>query len=209
VTGQQNLIFNLKSQFPHKLSDVSFTNPTSTVGLQLLNFRLLNVILRCVKRWCHDHKTWISVNWKGERDMVRWAVLHTVPYIRNSLRSENIQWRLKSEMPGSNSEAIGRFCDGLGRNTIVQYSVGPIITLHGWITAREYLDRLCNQVYPMIQTLFPNSVVQFSKKPMPLFTQLEVFSHGLKNVKVNFNIFPGQHSHHIWTSLNHSGQFGD
>jgi hypothetical protein len=34
--------------FPPKLSDVSFTNPTSTVGLQLLNLRLLKVILRCV-----------------------------------------------------------------------------------------------------------------------------------------------------------------
>jgi hypothetical protein len=24
---------------------------------------------------------------------------------------------------------------------------------------------------------------------------------------VNFNIFPGQHNHQIWTSLNRSGQF--
>jgi hypothetical protein len=48
VTGQQNWIFILKSLFPHKLSDVSFTNPTSTVGLQLLNLWLLWVMLRCV-----------------------------------------------------------------------------------------------------------------------------------------------------------------
>jgi hypothetical protein len=33
------------------------------------------------------------------------------------------------------------------------------------------------------------------------------FSHGLKGMKVNFNIFPGQHNHQIWISLNHSGQF--
>jgi hypothetical protein len=31
------------------------------------------------------------------------------------------------------------------------YSVGPIITLHGQITARQYVDRLSNQVHPMIQ----------------------------------------------------------
>jgi hypothetical protein len=36
------------------------------------------------------------------------------------------------------------------------YSVGPIITLHGRITAKEYVDRLGNQVHPMIQT-FPNN----------------------------------------------------
>jgi hypothetical protein len=35
------------------------------------------------------------------------------------------------------------------------YPVGPIITLHGRITARVYVDRLGNQVHPMIQTLFP------------------------------------------------------
>jgi hypothetical protein len=26
-------------------------------------------------------------------------------------------------------------------------------------------------------------------------------------MKVTFNIFPGQHNHQIWISLNHSGQF--
>jgi hypothetical protein len=49
--------------------------------------------------------------------------------------------------------------------------------------------------------------MQFSKATMPLFTQLELFSHGLKNMMVNFTIFPGQHNHQIRTSFNHSGQF--
>jgi hypothetical protein len=60
-------------------------------------------------------------------------------------------------MPGSNSETLGSFCDGLGKNIVVQYSAGPIITLHGRITAREYADRMDNHVHPMIQTLFPNN----------------------------------------------------
>jgi hypothetical protein len=43
----------------------------------------------------------------------------------------------------------------------------PIITLHGRITAREYVDMLCNQVHPMIQTLFPNNdaVLQDNNAP--------------------------------------------
>jgi hypothetical protein len=45
----------------------------------------------------------------------------------------------------------------LGSNIMVHYSIGPIITLHGRITVREYVDRLGNQVYPMIQMLFPNN----------------------------------------------------
>jgi hypothetical protein len=28
----------------------------------------------------------------------------------------------------------------------------------------------------------------------------------LKSMKVNFNIFPDQHNHKIWTTLNHSDQ---
>jgi hypothetical protein len=47
-------------------------------------------------------------------------------------------------MPGYNSETQGRFCDDLGGNIMVQHSVGPIITLHGQITARDYMDTLVN-----------------------------------------------------------------
>jgi hypothetical protein len=67
-------------------------------------------------------------------------------------------------MPGSNSETHGSYCDGLGSNIVVQYSV---ITLHGGITAREYVDRLCNQVHPMIQTLFPNNDAVFPDDSAP------------------------------------------
>jgi hypothetical protein len=83
---------------------------------------------RMRKRWCHDHKTWTSGNCKRARDMVRWVVLHAVPYIRKGWHLENTQGSLQSEMPGSNSETLGRFCDGLGSNIVIQYSVGPIIT---------------------------------------------------------------------------------
>jgi hypothetical protein len=49
--------------------------------------------------------------------------------------------------------------------------------------------------------------MQSAKTTLPAFTQLELVSHGLKSMKVNFNIFPCQHNHQILTSLNHSGQF--
>jgi hypothetical protein len=87
------------------------------------------------------------------------------------------------------------------------HSVGPIITLHGRITAREYVDRLGNQVCPMIQMLFLNNDAVFQDDSTPTFTQLELFSHGLEHMKVNFIIVPGLYNHQISTSLNHSGQF--
>jgi hypothetical protein len=60
-------------------------------------------------------------------------------------------------MPDSNIETWGWFCEGLVSNIVAEYSVGPIITLHDRITERDYVDRLGNQVQPMIQTLFPNN----------------------------------------------------
>jgi hypothetical protein len=48
VTGEQNWIFIFMTLFPQKLSYVRFTNPTFMAGLQLLNFRLLKVMLRRV-----------------------------------------------------------------------------------------------------------------------------------------------------------------
>jgi hypothetical protein len=74
------------------------------------------------------------------------------------------------------------------------YSFGPIIILHGRITARKYVDGLDNQVHPMIQTLFPNNDAVFQDDRAPI-TQLELFSHGLKSMKLKFDILPGQHNH--------------
>jgi hypothetical protein len=113
------------------------------------------------KRWCHDHKTWTSDNWKRARDVVRCAALRAVPCIRKNSLLENIQGSLQFGMPGSNSKIVGRFCDILGKNIVLQYSVGPIITLQGRITAREYVYRLGNQVHLVIQTLFPNNDAVF------------------------------------------------
>jgi hypothetical protein len=65
----------------------------------------------------------------------------------------------------------------------------------GRITAREYVDRLGNQVHPMIQT-FPNNDAVCQDDSAP-FTQLELFCHGWKGMGVNLNIFPCQHNRQI------------
>jgi hypothetical protein len=83
----------------------------------------------------HNHKTCTSDKCKRTRDMVGWVVIHAVPLIWKSLRSENTQGSLQFGMTRSNTET--RESDGLSGNIVVHYSVGPIITLHGRFTARE------------------------------------------------------------------------
>jgi hypothetical protein len=53
---------------------------------------------------------------------------------------------------------------------VVQYTVGPIITLHDRIAARDYVDRLGNQVHSMIQTLFSNNDAVLQDYNAPIHT---------------------------------------
>jgi hypothetical protein len=109
------------------------------------------------------------------------------------------------------------------------YSVRPIVILRGRITVMGCVDRLDNQVHPMIQTLFPNKDAVFQDDNAPIHTTESVQSwfeeHEcnvcivctsrvgpptavaprpslIYSMNVNFYIFPGQ----ILTSLNHFGQ---
>jgi hypothetical protein len=58
------------------------------------------------------------------------------------------------------------------------------------------VDRLGNQVHPMIHTLFPNNNAGFQDDSAP-FTQLNLFSYGLKNMKMDFVTSSGQNNHQI------------
>jgi hypothetical protein len=53
---------------------------------------------------------------------------------------------------------------------ILWYSVSPIITLHGQITAREHVEKLGNQVHPLNQILFPNNDTVFQDINSPIHT---------------------------------------
>jgi hypothetical protein len=62
-------------------------------------------------------------------------------------------------MPDSNNKTRG---DSVMAWAAVSWcSIVPNITLHVRITAREYVDRMGNQVHPMIQALFPNNDTVF------------------------------------------------
>jgi len=49
-----------------------------------------------------------------------------------------------------------------------------------------------NQVNPMVQMLFPNNDAIFEDYNLLTHTETEVFSLGLRSMKMQFNIFPSQ-----------------
>jgi hypothetical protein len=107
-----------------------------------------------------------------------------------NLRLENTQGSLQSGMPGSSSETRGKFCDGLGSNIVVQYSVGPIIFLHGQITARKYVDGLGNQVHPITHTLCPNNDAVFQEDT--------AYIHTAGTIQSRFEQHEGELQHFPW-----------
>jgi hypothetical protein len=138
--------------------DVSFINPTSTVGMHLLNLWLLQVMLRCVNSGVtttkpgHQTTENAHVVWSDESSSTPFPTSGGVYVWRTPKEAYNSECLVQLQQWN-----MGRFSDGSGSNIVVQYSVGPIITLHGRITAKEYVDKLGNQVHPMIQTLILNN----------------------------------------------------
>jgi hypothetical protein len=127
------------------------------------------------KRRYHDHKTWTSDTGKQRVISSDESSLTSFPtsgrvYVWRTPKEDYNPQRLVPTVKH------GRFCDGLGSNIMVQYSVGPIITLHTWITAREYMNRLDNQVHPMIQALFLNNNAVFQDDNVPIHTDWSVLS---------------------------------
>jgi hypothetical protein len=171
---QHRWIFILKTLFPHKLSDISFTKPISAARLQLLNLWILKVMLGCVNDGVttikprHQENQKIENAWYCQMSCPsRWSLHH------EGLCVENTQVNLDSGILDSNSETRRRFYVGLGSNILAQYSVCPIITLHGRIVTMDYVDGLVNQVQLMIKTLFPNVAV-FQDDNAPIHTAITV-----------------------------------
>jgi hypothetical protein len=163
------------------------------VGLQLLNLCLLKVMLRC----CHDHK--LDIRQMETRDMVRWVVLHALPYVRKSLHLENTQGNLQSGMPGSNSETHGRFCVGLGSNTVV------FCWCHYYPPWLNYCKGVYRQVGESAASHDPY-VISEQGCSFPRWQCSHSCSWNcsvLKSMKVIFCI-SGQQNQQIWTSLSHS-----
>jgi hypothetical protein len=97
---------------------------------------------------------------------------------------------------GSNSETQERFWAAVLWHSILLIPLLPFMA--ELLQGSTYMDRLCNKVHPMMQTLFLNNETVFQENNVHTHAAGTVwFSHGLKTMKMNLNIFPGQLSHQI------------
>jgi hypothetical protein len=182
---------------------MSVTNLTSTVGQQLLNLWLLKVIHRCINdsvttiKPGHQTTGNMRMIWSDESSFMLFLTSGRV-YLQ---RTPKEAYKLECLVPTAKQRgdcviiwAAVSWCNLL--LVPLSHVIDGLLwgsTWKGWVI--RYLSWSSRYFW---------TTMQFSKLTMPPFTQQEIFSHGLKNMKMNFNIFPGHYSHtfgHHWTTL--------
>jgi hypothetical protein len=165
---------------------VSLTNP-NTHGIAAIAKPLItesNVQMR--KQRCpittlkpgHQATGNMRVIWSDES----FFMLFPISYV---WRTPNEAYNLECPVPTVKQRGV---C-GMVWAAISWYSIGPIITLHGQITAREYMDRLGNQEHSMIQTLPNNNVV---------FQNDNALIQTAGNVQLWFEEYEGKLQYLLW-----------
>jgi hypothetical protein len=111
VTAELNILH--EDPVSTKTVRCELTNPTSIVGLQLINV-CLESNTQTHKWWCHDHKTWTAGNQASGNGHMIWSgkssfTLFPTPGRVYVWRTHKEAYNLKC-LPGSNSEPQGRVC---------------------------------------------------------------------------------------------------
>jgi hypothetical protein len=181
---QQNWISISKTLFPQKLSDVSFTNATSTVGLQLLNLWLLKVMLRCVNDGVTIMKPGHETNRKA---LVMWPDNSSFTLFPTSRRVGI--WRTPKE--AYNPERLVPTVNHEGNCAMVWTAVSwysillaPLLPFMADLLQRSTRTDWVIRCIPWSRRYF-RTATQFYSTTLSPFTQLGLFSHGLMSMKVN------------------------
>jgi len=145
------------------------------VELQLLNLWLLKTTKRW-KRWCDDHKTWPSDDWK----YIIWS------YVLSFTLFPTSGWVYVWTSPKDihNPACLVPVVKHGARSVMIWAAISSILLVlylfWSQITASDYVDILGSQLHPMIQVLFPNNDTIF-QDDLPIHTARSVQSWFEKN----------------------------
>jgi len=130
----------------------------------LLNLWLLRANAKMLNRWCEDHKTWTSDDWK----YAIWS--DESPFASLPTSGRVYVWRTHKET--CNPECLVPTVKHGSRCLLIWaaisfYSADPMVLLNGRITASEYGDILGNLVHPVVQ-MFPENYSSFQYDISPI-----------------------------------------
>jgi hypothetical protein len=157
------------------------------------------------KQWCHDHKTWTSDN---QTTGNAWYGQVSRPSHCSLLQEESTSGK-HPRKPTIWNAWFQQWNTGIVLWWFGQHYHGTVFCLsHYYPSWPNYCKGVRMWTGWVIMCIpryrrYLRTTTQFSKATVPQFTQLKLFSRGLKSMKVDFDIFSGQQNHQIWTSLNH------
>jgi hypothetical protein len=108
-----------RSCFHKNCFDMSFTDPTSMVGIQLLNLWLLKIMLKCINNGVTTIKRGrqttgnVHMIWSDESPFMLFHTSGRIYVWRTFKETYNPEFLVPTVKHG------GRFCDGLGSNIMV------------------------------------------------------------------------------------------
>lgn len=168
-TTAVKLTAELNQHFQHPISTITVRRE-----LHKLNFHgraairkplVTQVNARRRLKWCQKHKSWSADQWKrvvwsDESSFTLFPTTGRVYSWRTSKEAYHPDCLLPTVKHGGGSVMIWA--------AISWYSAGPIVTLKGRVTAKNYTDILADHVHPMLQILFPEGDVIFQDDNAPI-----------------------------------------
>ena len=156
------------------------------VELQLLNLWLLKTTKRW-KRWCDDHKTWPSDDWK----YIIWSDVLSFSLFPTSGRV--YVWTSPKEVHNPACLVLPVVKHG-ARSVMIWAAISStVLVLYlFWIvliTASDCMDILGSQLHPVVQVLFPNNDAIF-QDDLPI--------HTTRSVQSWFEEHEDSLQHHLW-----------
>lgn len=119
------------------------------------------------RKWCRDHATWTVDDWKrvvwsDESPFTLFQTTGRVYVWRTPKEAYDLQCLRPTVKHGGGTVMLWA--------AISWFSLGPVVTLRGRITANDYVAILGDHLHPMVRMLFPDNDAIFQDDNAPIHT---------------------------------------
>lgn len=119
------------------------------------------------RNWCNGHKSWThqqweNVIWSDESSFTLFQTKGRVYVWRTPAEAYDVACLLPTVKHGGGSVMLW--------GAMSHHGLGPLVVLHGRVTAKVYTSILADHLHPLVQVLFPNSRPVFQDDNAPIHT---------------------------------------